>query len=387
MEKEKLYPVNYQKPNKMIDLLYGGEIIDNKIMALAYAKITARYECDIESPLIRVSFTTAEICSHLGLKNNSWIYTKLKDSTQRLGGKYYFACNDKDKVFGTFSVFDNITYDNGVYTIVFGSIVSNLFRNIVKEHYTKFSLDTMLKFKSNASFRLYEEFRSKCFGRKDNLYHLTYSSNQLRFLLGTVDCSVLEGIKKEMQEGEDVYDTAIRKLRDNGALPFQLDKNFYSKCLYPAIREINDKSELNVDYKPIRNRWHLIRAFTFAVSIKEQAKKSDEATIMPDDAELVSFVRGLFPGLSERDIATIIKAADSNRDKITKAHVCWFLQKDNIDNDAAWIITAIKNDFEPFSRNSDKKEISGKKTAWNYKERNVYDSSQIEKMLLANNVF
>lgn len=379
----KKYPVNYQKPNRLISLLYDSTILDNKIMALAYTKIMNYQECDMSAYEITIQLTVKEICLCVGLKENNHAYEKLKESTKRLMNKVYFESNDKNQEFVGFTVFSQITCAHGIYEIKFSSVTSDIFRNIIKEHYTRFPLEMMLSFKTNGAFRLYESLKEKCFNREDNTYKLTFTLNELRVMLGTINNAVAMAGSKMNSSDSDIYDAMVRYAKAHKLLLAPEDRNFCARYLYPAIKELNEKSDIHIEYEPCRDSSSAITSFAFTVSYKSwplavKAKVADNSV----PQELLSLTKALFSDFSESDCIKVVRASDGDKSKITKAFACWYPQKDKVDVPIAWVISAIKNDYKPSGTSvKDNK----KNSAWNYSEKNSYDYKRINAALLASN--
>ena len=123
---------------------------------------------------------------------------------------------------------------------------------------------------------------------------------------------------------------------------------FKRRVLEKAIKEINQTTELNISYAPIRTgRGGKTTAVRFYLQRKVVEKintvKSKETT----RSEMVGKVKEIIKdvNLSRKDCISLLKASNNNLDKIETAYELAKKQEDIV-NFVAWMISAIKNEYE-----------------------------------------
>lgn len=361
----------------MINALYDSNILDSKILAYALLKISLKDYTVIDNVAIEVEFRKDELCEMLNLNNDSRIYNKLGTSAHRMLQKHAIEYDTEKKRFMGFVLFDSAYFDKGVYTLRFGMTMSKVLMHL-KNRYTLLSLDTMLKFTQNSALRLYEELKSVCFGEKSGVYKQVFSVSKLRFMLGTINTKELDDKKAEKYTRGEDYDGFYEYALQNDEVCFKEDREFFRSCFYPAVEEVNELSDLNITYTPIKKEHGKITGFSITIKQKKVEKKQPGI-----DEKTFEVVAKMFPLLTEPDINSIISVAHGDLAVISKAYACYVQQKSSINDPTAWIISAIKDSYEP-------QEIRIKKDktpAWDFGEKNDYDNVKIEKMLLTHNTF
>lgn len=378
-EKKNSYSaVRYQKPNMMIDLLYSSNILDSQIMALALVKIQKGVFEDMQDGSVCVEFTTHELLDILGLKNNTKVYEKLSMSAWRLLHKVYMKKDDRDQNFAGFTVFSMIYYRNGIYHMEFSSVMSSILRHI-QNRYTVFPLETMLRFNSVAAFRLYEQFKSHCYNSADNRYSLTFTVSQLRIMLGTVSFDSLNINTVNRYKKDESYDELVSYAMKKGAALYPRNAMFFSRCLYPAIEEVNAITDMNIKYTAKHSDRKAVSAFIFDICYKK--KHTDSADSNNDsERDAVCLVMRLFPEMSQKDARAVADVAADDTARISNAYACYVQHKSDIQNPAAWMIAAIKGNYIPG-------EVSKKKGFDQGIETNDYDMDRITRAMFSRTSF
>lgn len=135
----------------------------------------------------------------------------------------------------------------------------------VNKNCTYLRLESLYSFKSFYSMRIYELIKQWCNTKKS----IPYDLESLKELLGLeVREEFVKGIKKTINKSYDNFN------------------NFDKYVLKKAIEEINEKSEITIEYKPYERKGKKITSIMFDVEYKEgQAPLRKSKELMPIPGE------------------------------------------------------------------------------------------------------
>ena len=223
-----------------------------------------------------------------------------------------------------------------------------------KNNYTMLDTAIIMQFSSVYSYQMYQYFRAymdyeKAVTRDDGPYEIQFDLLDLKTHLGIIDINEEPELKAAAEKNMLTYDI-VDTLADQ-ALADRIREfgDFRIYALKPMHKELNEKSDISVEFQPIRSgRGGKVKSVLFRVAYKEKAGIEETRAEM-DDAALLDFidqVRNVIrEPLSSRDLAAIGKAAGYDMEKIARIYA-YAEEVDEIDNLTGWMIAGLKNGYE-----------------------------------------
>lgn len=405
MEKEKkVTPFRHEvlsKSNFFIGAKYKASVLEHQITYLAMFKIQER-EYEERGDGIYVTMSASEIKDATGNQSGSF-YTRLKRVADEMTGNSFGIVDDEKEEFVFITPINRATYKDGEFTIRFALELKNYLVN-VETDFTKVPKQIAMKLKKKPySFPLYQVLKKQCYypkgytGAKDYVFSVVIGISELKLEMGLINIKESPDVKRALLSGRGTtedYDNAVSKSKDK---MFNSLSDFETKCLKPTIEEINNNSDIYVEYtKKKKGRGGKVYAFDFTVWLDGCSKKGDKDTVSVSldksgnvstnisQEEMFEFCMKAYAVLAEYnlrlpDIQAISEAANYNLDKINKAKS--LLEKTGeVQNVTGWIISCIQNDYG----DSVSKPAQKKNQFHNFPEREVSGSemSNLEKQLL-----
>ena len=248
--------IDYAKSNFIISSVYKSTLIENQILAIALSEISKATE-DKEGSLI-VKLEVKDIKKLLNLNGNS-IYENLeKTAVGLVTGRAVGIVEPEKHSFSYVSLITKAEYSKGVFSIRFAPEMRSFLKDLEK-NFTILNRNYMLNFSSVYSFRLYELLKSKCYYYKNKEknetksdYSYDISLSELKFKMGIIDGNeprIIKYLEKTGKNSLPDYSGAEKLAKTN---MYSQYGDFRRECLNPAVAEINNKTDLNVEYKGIR---------------------------------------------------------------------------------------------------------------------------------------
>lgn len=322
------------------------------------------------------------------------IYRQLLDAANSLHLLAIYIQNDNKKHFHIENIYQTINYNDSDLYFEFNPNIRNYVIEL-KDNFTVLNLPTMLRFTRNYSYRLYEILKSKCYypkyvpiGQRTDKFQFRLDLLELKFTIGVLNAKDEKVIKLFNSENPpmNVYKKAydILKKDDEGKtkdkkVKYDTWKDFKVRVLDPSVEEINEKTDIYVEYTLGRGARGKVIDIEFHVELSRKIpalcmrkKKSEE-----EIEDFLDNMRMIMPiVIKTKDLKTIAEAADYDIDKIKKA-VDMCNKAGNIENMVGFLITAIKENYTNISKH-------GK---WEFSEKQDYGNlDELENLLLANSV-
>ncbi len=380
-------------------------LLEEQILAVALNKAQHFKKKSANGEYI-VSFRQGELKKLLKCTSNT-IYERSKEAVEAIRTRAIYWEEPKTKQFAFINLISRGHYNDAEQKleIYFNSALDSVI-NPIRDCWTPLYLSTMLSWKKQGAFRLYEIARSKCFVPKmDHVVTDTFiwrvNINELRYLLGYVD--IEEPKVKRYLNSVNVpdYDKAFQ---------LQSHKKYatwssFKRVIDTAINEINASafSEITLSYdmpKGTRGAAGKISAIEFTIIRKNCVIDEENLEFIKKnmgEAEIDDFVDSILEDvlpemsfkLKIKDIKAIADKAAYDKERIIKAFKIAD-QASNVRDLVGYIITAIEENWDlPVSKgnlgdNKTKKKESKKKNQFTDFEQRDYDFEELEKKLRSN---
>ena len=385
-----------KKSNTLIGTKYKASNLENKITYLAMLKIQDR-EFNELSDGIYVKMTAGEIKDAVKMKGGSF-YQALKIVANNMTGNNYGIVDDEHERFEFITLINKASYEDGEFTIRFANELKTDLIGI-NSNFTKLPKQIVMKMKKPYSFPLYQLLKSQCYypanyrGDRHNVFLVTIGLSELKLDIGVVNINAYPDVKKALLSGKGVtedYDRAVEKSPDQ---MFKSWSTFSRDCLQPTVNELNNISDIYIEYKPKRGGiGGKIYAVEFTVWLEGSEKVDKPITPVVIDengninnnlSEMEKYifyttVIDLFKeyNLKIEDAIFIASESGFSMDTIQNAKIILDKQK-NISNVTGWIIDCIRKNYT----------LNSKETTNTFEniENREYDFEKLEKELLKKN--
>lgn len=345
------------RSNTLISAKYKSTLTENKIMVLALKK--AKRD---EYGRPTITFTTAEIKKVMGRDDGSF-YTQLKSVAKAMTGRTMFIEDKEQHSFKFINIIHTAEFENGKFTVNFTPEMNNYLDDL-KSNFTTMNMGILVDFTSNYAYRIYELLKTQAYRvDKDNTpLRIDYNLSELKLAIGCVNTQE-ERVQKEMDRPNPDFDYIVNSV----AKEKHFDKwyDFRVNVLDVAKRQINEKSDLEIDYEPVRSgRGGKVVGITFVIKknvnyneIEAKTEKENEILLkngtsvvetgkVPEDfnerfEEIMDYID---IRVSSKDIKTFLKVADYDVERVKKAYDLSKEQAD-IKNFVGWMKKAIEEGY------------------------------------------
>lgn len=374
-----------KKANQLITGKHKINAIEQKIFNLSLAKV--KFDNKLGRPVAEL--TVKEMRDILDCKGNS-IYRHIQNLSHTLRDRTIIINNMENDEYLMIGLINIVEYRNGVMKLKFEPECTDLVLNL-KSNYTKLDLSLYKKLNNIYAMRLYEIFKSKIYKTEDSL-SLTYGINNLKLTIGMIQIN--DEIHKAIIKGDDIEEV----IENCDGVDSLKDSSNFRRALNTAIDEINDITDIYVEYELIKKgKGGKIRAICFTVTDKSKLKKikvksddikTQEKDDTPSGDEIIALMFELKMEIKEElsinDYRQLLECANYDKNKVLEKYELAKKVK-NIDNLMAWMLSAIKNDYKTVETKADKKEQKETNKFNDFEQRNYSDEQleELEKKLLA----
>lgn len=376
----------FKKSNKLIQSKFSCTIGVNRLLAMSlYSVQIGNYERKGSKYICK--FNASDIARVTGVSaTGGTYYSRLKKIAYEMSNLKIFTEDFDNKSFVYMTLVTKAEFKKGILTINFDDEAIVFLQGLTK-NYTSYEIQSMMQFKSNYAFRIYEWLRSKAYYYKNenrlenpHKFHIKVELSELKYIVGVLDINS-ETAKKVIATNLDYPDYKLAEkteLDSNKDIKYKTWQNFKVRVLDQAIAEINEKSDIYVTYTNDRmKKGEISTTIHFYVEYKQDRDRMDslnknsivtesgvEVVIQEDDAidtskseeidcshmqDLWSIGFALNNILGESfemgDVKAIAETSNWDIVKIKKVANLLANNKKNVKNKTGWIISAIQKDY------------------------------------------
>ncbi len=383
-----------KKSNYLISAKFSCSLLEVQLLTLGVQR--AAHAPDGR---IMANFSAKEIRSLLA-KDYKDVYSQLKKTAIKLLDNTIIVEDAESKKFAALNIVSACKSENGNFMISFTKESEDIVLSL-KGGFTPMNVKLLTSFSSVLSFRLYEILRSKtweAYKIADNLYSIDMDISELRVTLGWLN--IAHPDMAAMMSGKESID--FDKVIEKGFKIAEKDPSFKTPkwndfrefrrgVLDVAIPEINEKSDIEVNYRPIKQgKGGRVVGLTFTMEKKDKKSKKPENNVIDFPRELshddiISEIMYMPPErIKISEAEAVAKAGEFNFDKIKEKNE--LSQISGYDNWTSWMIAALKGDYQKNTEISRKPKKKKSNQFDNFTSRDYdYDSLMKEALARTNN--
>ncbi|MFA9397394.1 MAG: replication initiation protein [Clostridiaceae bacterium] len=318
--------------NKLIESSYSFTVLEQKLIRLL-ASMIKKDDKDFKE----YQFYAKDLSKLLNIDQKN-VYREIDAITDKLMGRYIKIKSNKDEKFKKRHLIKTADFENGMLTMKIDEEMKDFYMEL--NWYTKYQLKNIMQFKSTYSFRLYELLKQ------------------------------YETIKSREIIIED-----LRTMLDIGKTQYPKYANLKQKVIKVAIGEINEHTDLFINYEEIKQSRKVMSIKFFInnksnILVLDEVAATDEGTM--DAEDLAKQVQNIFRNhkITKKEAGDILKDADNNINLVEKCYE-YALTKNDIKN----IVGYVRKIVRAFNEPQKSKKVS-KFTNYEQKE---YDFDELER--------
>lgn len=354
----------FKKSNFLITAKYKSTLMENKMFTLGLANVKKDSNGNLVSEMPAGYIRTM---IQPGKKNGSF-YDQLFETALSMTSRQFIIQDENG--FDIFHLTPRAKYEKkvGVFKIFWERELENYLHQVQK-NYTLLSLETFMKFDSVYSFRLYELLKSKMYIPKyadhstviEGYYKHVMGLAELKLEMGVVDASEdkVQKILVSRLSGNSSpdYEKAVEAATNK---TYDRWQKFKTAVLEVAIKEINEKTDIHVEYDTVKSgKGGKVTSIIFYIRKKtEQTDKKEKVlTTEEKDTVLDEILDLIEEKISIKDCKAIAEAANYEIEKVKKVYQIAKNSPSNKDNLVGYLISGIKNNYEEpvYSKGAEKK--------------------------------
>lgn len=371
-----------KRSNQLIEARYHSSLMEKKLVALSMSKMTIR-----DGKLVS-RIPVGEIREALNYHGGG-IYQQLKDISTETVQHYMFLEDDAvNHTFDLISVVERARYASGILEFTFNDVIKKHTLDVNKR-YTAISVDALLSFKSNYTYRIYELLMVHFYKiPQDGAYQVDYDLAELKFMIGLIPMD--EKVQRAVRSGMSYAEVIENYIPDP---PYKTWYNFKRVVLDRGKEEIDKSSraQIHFDFKPLQAgrgaKTYGVRFF-LTRSNKPGAIQDTIASDMVTDENVEKLLDYANGDLTSGDVIALLTHAKNNLEKVISVYNCVKKAK-NIKSRIGWMISAIDNNWdlseaEKEFKEPDKVRLSRKNSFSDFEQRE-YDFDALESAVLNKN--
>lgn len=399
-----------KRVNGLITAKYKASIDEIKINFLASLLVQeGNYEEKADG--YYVTMKASYLKAKLNKEKSGSFYSMLKRVANSMTGNNIGCVDDEKEEFVFLTLINKAEYKDGIFSIRYPLEAKNLLF-AGEDKYTILSDEIVMNFESNYAYRIYEILKEQAYypktytGKRDYYFIINVGLAELKLDIGIVNTK-LDAVRNVLIDKKSTrpdYERAVEKSPEKMYANWQ---NFKTRVLEPSIKEINELTEMYVEYKPCKSgKGGKVYSIDFHVWLNgAESKKEDEdknesipvsvskegkVEALLSDEERFTFILQVAELFKLYDIKydgalTLCEAANYDMEQIKKAYRHLERNKSEIKDLIRWLVAALnweeKEIIEVKAKASEKK-----KNQFNNFNQRHYDEEELEKILLNSSI-
>ncbi len=379
----------YKKSNELINSKGRGTLLSQKLFAIGMQHLSVDKTNNVVARI-----DSAELKALFGSGSGS-LYTHIEEACDRsraAKGQTIFDWNilekdpEKDHLIAR-QVVTDAEFKDGTLTLRYNNSLTDMIIDL-QTNYTTMRLSETMSMKSVHSLRLHEILKSAydkevAISGANDKKSFYFPIVDIKLQLGIVTVNGDKHIQKELAKKHPDYVLVEKLLEKNEDNKYPEFKDFNRYVIKKAVKEINEKTEMEVEYDTKKNGkttegiWFFVSRKNMGFAEDEQ-KEVREYTQKEKDDILDVLYETMHSDLKLSDVRDLCEMADYDRDKILDAYEYMMGYNDEIEVPIAFMKAAIKNGYK-----KPEKKVVRKNSFTNF-EQTVIDFDALEKVLVDN---
>lgn len=339
------------RSNSLITAKYKSSLLENKLMVLALKRSK---KDSFNRPSVEIS---AEDIRKLSGTTGGSFYSQLKMAAKAMANRTIFVEDKENKQFKVINLIHMAEYKNGNFSIRF-TPEANEYLDDLRDNFTTMKLTTLFVFSSNYAYRLYEILKMHEYkiGKDNRPITISYSLSELKLEMNCVNTEE-KAIQRELQKEKPDYDKIVNQLAKEKH--FGSYSDFRKNALEVAKKQINELSDLYIDYEPVRSGRggkvigvdiYLQRNKNNMMSVTEEIVSEVFAEEIPEPDNMSELILEVIDIISDvkitsKDASLLLKDASYDIETIRRAYAL-ACQQPEINNFMGWMRSCIKEDYQ-----------------------------------------
>ncbi|HIZ08806.1 MAG TPA: replication initiation protein [Candidatus Eubacterium avistercoris] len=340
------------RSNSLITAKYKSSLLENKLMVLALKRSK---KDKLNRPSVEIS---AEEIRKLSGNTGGSFYGQLKLAAKSMANRTIFIEDTEKKQFKVINLIHVAEYKNGMFSIRF-TPEANEYLDDLRDNFTTMKLTTLFVFSSNYAYRLYEILKMHEYkiGKDNTPIVINYSLAELKLEMNCINTEE-KAIQRELQKEAPDYDRIVNDIAKEKHLENYSD--FRKNDLDVAKKQINELSDLYMEYKPVRsgrggkvvaidiylqrntnNKMYALAEEGEEIFKEEVPEPANMTELILDVIDYITDVK-----ISSKEASILLKDADYQIDTVKKAYDLSRSQPE-IKNFMGWMRQCIRDDYQP----------------------------------------
>ena len=377
----------YKKSNDLINSKGRGTLLSQKLFAIGMQHITIDQTNNVVATI-----DSAELKALFGTTSGS-LYSHIEEACDRsraTKGQTIFDWNileknpEKDHLIAR-QVVTDAEFKDGTLTLRYNNSLTSKIIDLKKD-YTILKLSETMSMRSVHSLRLHEILKSAydyevAVTKEKGPHSFYYPIIDLKLQLGIVTVNGDKRIQKELAKEHPDYAMVEEFIQKNGDNKYPEFKDFNKSVLKKAVAEINEITDLSVEYEPKKEKKTAVGIWFFVDKKSKSAIETvqKELSQLEMDQILDELYEVMHSDLSIAEVRELCNLTNYDKEKIMDAYECMRLYNSDVDVPIAFMKAAIKDGYK-----KPEKKVSKKKNSFNNFTQTTYDFDELEKQLVEN---
>ena len=338
---------SYRKSNQFINARGSSTLLCQKLFAVGMSRITLD-----ETQHVIATIYSSELRSLFGTTSGS-MYSRIEELCEKQEGRstlfdWQILLKDKEnEQLEAHAVVSDAYFRNGVLKIRYNDYLTPMIHNL-RENFTTLSLAETISMKSIHSLRLSEILKSRYdhdsyVSKKNGVFSYTYDLIELKMELGIVKVDGNKKIKRELSKENPDYRLVEDLIEAEGRNRYRSYKDFNLRVLERAKEEINEKTELHIDYEPIRQGKKAVGVIFFVEKRQQDTpkklSKEEKNAVLDEVTDL------LYGDLRASECMELCEYADYDIDRLRGACRYYRSYETPVKEPIAFLKTAVKEGY------------------------------------------
>jgi plasmid replication initiation protein len=237
-----------RKSNELIEARYKLSLAEQRLILLLASEISPD-----DKDFKKYQITVADFVRMFGLESSNAMYKEVQKAAKELVGKRLDLSKNGEEIYTTWLSYVKYVDGSGLVNLEFHSSLKPYLLQL-KKHFTQYNLGYVIDFTCQYSVRFYELLKMDAYKSKNGQFEKAFEIEELRFILGL--------------EEKD----------------YPLFADFKRRAIDPSVKEINEKTDLDITEVNYGKTGRKITRVTFSVVVRSKEDTLQRQAALGQDA-------------------------------------------------------------------------------------------------------